>query len=412
MTKYKNKGFTLVELLAVVVILVIIMTITIVTVNKQMDKASRNTFIADVNAFIKGAQQKYSNDKSLNAIGEDLFHNTVDDKVCYSIDQQLTGKYVEKVGSKYTGSVEICYGESCTYSYKIWATDGEHFIDGETTVNNKNQIKKAYTTNYPLTCGVEALGGGGTGGDLTTAEFEHQPKEYVMTIVKDGVYALEAWGAQGGDYDEFRGGYGGYSYTEIELHVGDKLYINVGSKGTTTEAGYNNAGAPSGGNNPVGGGGATSITTKSGLLSPDVLPDYVLLVAGGGGGVTRATCCCQGFLATPGSGGGACSESTTSGRVCQSDGAYGKARVAGAGGGYRAVSGIDCNNRGIGGSGYIGNPLTKNGVMYGYNVEDNNGTYTKTISTRNISEAPRAGYAKMGNGFAKVTYIGTFTQTE
>ena len=410
MPRNKNKnGFTLVELLAVTIILIIIMTTAIVTVNKQMEKATKNAFIADVNLFAKGAQQKYSSDKSNHAVGEDLFHNVYDGKVCYSIEQQLIGQYAEKTSESYTGSVEICYGETCDYTFKIWATDGTHYIDGETSVTDKSQIKNKYTTDYPLTCGVEALGGGGTGGDLLTAEFEQKDEEYTMTIVKDGVYALEGWGAQGGNYSDLRGGYGGYSYTEIELHVGDKLYINVGSQGKQGKAGYNNA-AGTDDSHPVGGGGATSITTKPGFLSPSVLPDYVYLVAGGGAAAAYQCCCCDGSLRIGASGGGANSEALW-GSIGQSGSNYGKATYPGAGGGYRADGGGDCC-RPRGGSGFIGNPLTRNGVMYGYNVANNDGVYTKTISTRNISEAPRAGYAKMGDGFAKITYIGTFTETE
>lgn len=416
MPKYKNnkKGFTLVELLAVVIILIIIMTIAITTVNKQMEKTRKNAFIADVNIFIKAAQQKYSSDRSNHAAGEDLFHNAIEGKVCYSIDQQLIGKYADKTSESYTGSVEVCYGEECEYAIKVWATDGEHYVDGATYLRDKKDIKKKYTTEYPLTCGVEALGGGGTGGDLLTAEFESRPEEYKMTIVKDGVYSLEAWGGQAGRYMELRGGYGGYAYTEIELHVGDTLYINVGGAGGdySSVTGYGkggyNGGADGASNRPGGGGGATTITTKPGFLYDNILPDYVYLVAGGGGSRSGSECCCD-AIASGFSGGGACDEAN---RICQSNHNYGKATFGGAGGGFRAqASNIGCNYP-SGGSGYIGNPLTKNGVMYGYNVSTNTSAKTKTISTKNISEKPISGYAKQGEGFARITYIGTFTNQE
>ncbi len=372
MPKYKNnkKGFTLVELLAVVIILIIIMTIAITTVNKQMEKTRKNAFVADVNIFIKAAQQKYSSDRSNHAAGEDLFHNAIEGKVCYSIDQQLIGKYADKTSESYTGSVEVCYGEECEYAIKVWATD--------------------------------------------TAEFESRPEEYKMTIVKDGVYSLEAWGGQAGRYMEYRGGYGGYSYTEIELHVGDTLYINVGGAGGdySSVTGYGkggyNGGADGASNRPGGGGGATTITTKPGFLYDNILPDYVYLVAGGGGSRSGSECCCD-AIASGFSGGGACDEAN---RICQSNHNYGKATFGGAGGGFRAqASNIGCNYP-SGGSGYIGNPLTKNGVMYGYNVSTNTSAKTKTISTKNISEKPISGYAKQGAGFARITYIGTFTNQE
>ena len=416
MPKNKKKGFTLVELLAVVILLIIVMGIAIMRVNHSMEKARINAFIDDASEFAKGAQNKYSADRTDDRVGEDLFHNAIKGKVCYSIEQQLLGNYVDKPNSKYTGSVEICYGLDCTYSYKIWMTDGEHYIDGETGINDTSIIKEKYTTDYPLTCGVEALGGGGTGGDLLTAEFKFEPHEYVMTIVKDGVYALEAWGAQGGRAGIYRGGYGGYSYTEVELHVGDKLYINVGGEGNigsssvTNKGGYNMGGSSDGSGFNGSGGGATTITTRSGFISKPILEDYIYIVAGGGGGGHNGNpwCCSEGVRAGY-SGGGIADEANQVGQSCCNYGAGSSS--GGHGGGYRAGN-WDHGSVGRGGSGFIANPLTRNGVMYGYRVPSSTSTNTKTISTTNISSDPRPGYAKMGDGFAKITYIGTFTEPE
>ena len=405
-----KKGFTLVELLAVTVILILIMTIAIITVNRHMEKSRINAFIEEANVFAKGAQQKYSTDRSSDTIMEDLFHQQIKGKVCYSIEQQLIGKYVDKSANKYTGSVEVCYGLDCTYSYKVWITDGEHFIDGETSINDESVIKDKYTTDYPLTCGVEATGGGGTGGDLHTAEFKFEGKQSVMTIVKDGVYALEAWGAQGGRYGETRGGYGGYAYTEVELHTGDKLYIQVGGQGGVdgvgNPGGYNGGASGQG----SGGGGATTIATKPGFIYDPILIDYVYIIAGGGGGVATYCCCCGG-LARGYNGGGYCGERLpNSGTICQSGHSYGLSTSRGGGGGYRAQSSSVDGDIQAGGSGYIGNKLTKNGLMAGFNVPESTDTYTKTINVSDVSEQPISRYAKQGDGFAKITYIGTFSE--
>jgi len=420
MPKYKNnkKGFTLVELLAVTIILIILMTAAILSINRHMEQSRLNAFIEEANTFAKGGQQKYSSDRISGTIGEDLFHNKIKGKVCYSIEQQLVGKFVDKKGNKYTGSVEVCYGLDCTYSYKVWMSDGEHFIDGETNINDTSVIKDKYTTDHPLTCGVEALGGAGTGGDLKTAEFEYRSEEYVMTIVKDGVYALEGWGAQGGRQSIYRGGYGAYAYTEVELHVGDKLYINVGGRGEDASDSPVPAGGYNGGGNGnktsndreganAGGGGSTTITTTSGFISKPILEDYLYLVAGGGGAGhvegrwTEASR--KGYSA-----GGYLDESST---VSQSNYNYGKASSnSGSGGGYHAFNG-NAYHVGRGGTSFIGNPLTRNGVMYGYNAPTNSSAYTKTVATTDISLTPVPKYAKMGDGFARITYIGTYTET-
>ena len=43
--------------------------------------------------------------------------------------------------------------------------------------------------------------------------------------------------------------------------------------------------------------------------------------------------------------------------------------------------------------------------MYCYNCTESNDTNTKTISTTNVSETPTSNYAKIGNGFARITFV-------
>ena len=59
-----------------------------------------------------------------------------------------------------------------------------------------------------------------------------------------------------------------------------------------------------------------------------------------------------------------------------------------------------------GGSSYIGNTLLTDQVMYCYNCEESAEESTKTVSTIDVSEEAISNYAKMGNGYAKITYLG------
>ena len=60
---------------------------------------------------------------------------------------------------------------------------------------------------------------------------------------------------------------------------------------------------------------------------------------------------------------------------------------------------------GGGGSGYLGAMLT-NACMYSYKTKfTSTDPATKTVSTSNVSETATAGYAKRGNGFAKITLV-------
>lgn len=394
-----KKGFTLVELLAVMTLLLVIIFFGFRNFIKSFEKNRMKTFLSEALIISEGARNKYADDR-LNEINvQDAYFGSSETSTCYVFESALKDKYVSKYSYKYSGSVEVCHDLDCDYDTKIWLTNGEFYLNGVITDHTlKNSvIDYKFNDNNYLTCGVSS-------NTLNPAyAIDYSGKEETITIIRDGVYALETWGAQGGHKASYRGGYGGYAYNEIELGVGDKLYVNVGELGTDTKSGYNGGGPV--GSSRSGGGGATTITGKPGLISSPILPDYVYNVAGGGGGATSYCCCCGGYE-TGYSGGGAASERNVIG---QSGYSYGKATGYGGGGGYRAQSGDNSDYRGLGGSGYIGNPLTYNGVMYGFNVPENTGEKTKTYSTTNVSSEPIARYAKQGNGYAKITYLSEFS---
>ena len=265
-----------------------------------------------------------------------------------------------------------------------------------------------------------------------------------------GTYKLETWGAQGG----WAGGYGGYSIGTISLSVNDKLYIAVGGKGgdvgwesaasTIPKGGYNGGGNGgrglnySSGTYPTGGGGggATSIQNilvKDGLLKRySSAIDNILIVSGGGGGEnvhTKLGGAGGGMngtdsIAAPGygsgtTGGKAKGATQTSGYAFgygQSSadrarhGSYGAEGNGGGGGGFyggysNESLGANTNDSGGGGSGYIGNPLLTNKVMYCYNCEESSEESTKTISTTCSEETPTSNCAKKGNGYARITIV-------
>ena len=69
-------------------------------------------------------------------------------------------------------------------------------------------------------------------------------------------------------------------------------------------------------------------------------------------------------------------------------------------------SGYDTGGAG-GGSSYIGNYMLYEKAMYGYDVQESDSANTKTISIKDVSENNIAKYAKKGNGFARITFLGT-----
>ena len=267
------------------------------------------------------------------------------------------------------------------------------------------------------------------------ADFEYTGEEGTYVVPQDGTYELETWGAQGGTaVDSCDGGYGGYSYGQTELKKGDILYINVGGVGTcnvssSSKGGYNGGGDALSRNNykMCSGGGATHIATKSGLLKTlSDSTDSILIVSGSGGGSgsTGSSCSSKG-----GSGGGIsgtvpknnCSDcgtrsggtQTSGGRSRFGTGGFGfgagstTSYSVGGGSGFYGGAGDNYEWGATGGSGYIGNSKLTNKKMYCYDCTESSDESTKTISTTNVSEIPTENNAKKGNGYAKITLLGS-----
>ena len=266
-------------------------------------------------------------------------------------------------------------------------------------------------------------------------EFEYTGEEGTYVVPQDGTYELETWGAQGGTaVDSCDGGYGGYSYGQVELKKGDILYINVGGVGTcnvssSSKGGYNGGGDALSRNSykMCSGGGATHIATKSGLLKTlSDSTDSILIVSGSGGGSgsTGSSCSSKG-----GSGGGIsgtvpknnCSDcgtrsggtQTSGGRSRFGTGGFGfgagstTSYSVGGGSGFYGGAGDTYEWGATGGSGYIGNSKLTNKKMYCYDCTESSDESTKTISTTNVSEIPTENNAKKGNGYAKITLLGS-----
>ena len=271
--------------------------------------------------------------------------------------------------------------------------------------------------------------------------FSYSGKIQTVTL-KPGVYKLEVWGAQGGNIGSYIGGYGGYSQGEITLIEETTLYIGVGGEGTNSDVGgFNGGGSLTSGQSSFGasGGGATHISTINKtlpLLEND--KDSILIVAGGGGGAnyrgegygegnggsgggftgsngnsvnhTNGYGYGYGYGGTQSSGGSRFWESseednTKPGVFGQGGGTeVGSTTQSGGGGGYYG-GGASGHGGAGGGSGYIGNPLLTNKIMYCYNCSEQNEGTTRTKSTGDVSDEPIEGYAKQGNGFAKITKV-------
>jgi len=129
-------GYTLTELVAVIVILVIAISMTIAAVLPQLIRAKKESFIDEANNISKSAINKFTNEGIAFDDEDDVYdHNeNIDEdeyigRVCYNLDS-LKNKYIKRLDSKYKGSVEVCYSSRCLYRTKIWLTNGKYYLDG------------------------------------------------------------------------------------------------------------------------------------------------------------------------------------------------------------------------------------------------------------------------------------------
>lgn len=280
----------------------------------------------------------------------------------------------------------------------------------------------------------------------TVWNYEYSGTNQYFIAPKTGTYKLEVWGSQGGVYSEtVYGGYGGYSTGKVTLSKNDKLFVVVGGQGevlvTNTSkydayGGYNGGGDTSSGKNDrivTGGGGATHIALEKGeLYELASKTDKVMIVAGGGSGAWKIIN--ANYQEVLGHGGGYIGNSGETknfggynelivsggtqngpGALGQKFGSFGKAAVnisasgfCGAGGGW--YGGNSKTYGAGGGSGYIGYTSMTDKIMYCYecqeSTEEADETHIKTRRTTDVSATPTSNYAKMGNGFAKITFIG------
>lgn len=157
-----NKGFTLVELLAVIVVLAVIILIAMPAVMSSMDKARRNALVTEVSEIAKVAQTAYANDSMGTGITE----------ICYNLEYLVENGYLDKNLSNYTGEVFLKVDENGKVSSDIDISNGIYRYAGSTinanTDNlvggndgakaNNNCSAKSTTGNNKVTAGSDFSG--------------------------------------------------------------------------------------------------------------------------------------------------------------------------------------------------------------------------------------------------------------
>ena len=138
-----KKGFTLVELLAVIVILAVIILIAITAVLPQMDKARRNSFADEVLSYAKAAESKLVTDSTVSTEGgADAIYGKCYDLVASDETKALTGEYISKKDAKYKGIVIIKKKSATSSLFEKFAfiTNGKYHYNSTTAVSDIKTI--------------------------------------------------------------------------------------------------------------------------------------------------------------------------------------------------------------------------------------------------------------------------------
>jgi len=123
MKKLNKNGFTLVELLAVIVVLAVIMLLAVNAVLPQMNKARKNAFVTEAQTFIDAAGTYY---QSAMLTGESGFTSAGG---CVNVSA-LIGPYVEKENKDdYSGYVTIAIDpDTNEASYEIKLANKQFYL--------------------------------------------------------------------------------------------------------------------------------------------------------------------------------------------------------------------------------------------------------------------------------------------
>ena len=120
MKKLNKKGFTLVELLAVIVVLAIIMVLTVPAVLSSMNSARQSSFLLYAGKMLEAAQGKYQSESLLTTPTS-----------CYDITS-LSGN-----GSKsYKGVIKVTTGSDGSPVFKLQMYDNNYQIGFKEDANS------------------------------------------------------------------------------------------------------------------------------------------------------------------------------------------------------------------------------------------------------------------------------------
>ena len=121
-----KKGFTLMELLAVIVILAVVILIGVKAVIPLIAKAQKNNLANEGLTLVDSGKVAYNAEQL--ALSELQLESS--DSYCFSLDWLKKNNYYDKASNKYSGSVLVYINPSEKVDYFFWITNGDYHISG------------------------------------------------------------------------------------------------------------------------------------------------------------------------------------------------------------------------------------------------------------------------------------------
>ncbi len=130
----KKKGFTLVELLAVIAILAILVIIALPNVLEMFREAKENTFVTEAQKILQTAKTQYVND-SINGSGVGVCYSSASAGHQLKLDGKSMNYYV-----KFSATGDVVHFQVYDESYQLEAGDAENVkaIKVDDLVSSKN----------------------------------------------------------------------------------------------------------------------------------------------------------------------------------------------------------------------------------------------------------------------------------
>lgn len=118
MKNVNRSGFTLVELLSVIVILSVVVLIATNAVIPMMGQAKKQVLATEANTILGAAKSMYANDGASGS-------------KCYSYQDVINSGKIDKTDENYSGSFLIESNGNGTYNILVWLSNGTNMINGK-----------------------------------------------------------------------------------------------------------------------------------------------------------------------------------------------------------------------------------------------------------------------------------------